>query len=186
LCGQYEGYLQERNVKPNSTTETFTALKLSINNKRWKDVPFYIKAGKFLNTKNSSIHIKFKKADCLMRICPLPANYLTINIHPNEGMFLELNVKIPSTQDQVMPVKMNFSHASAFGPNTPEAYEVLLLDVMNGDQSAFVRHDEINLSWKIIAQVEKIKSNLYGYTKGSHGPVELKKWNTEENMEWRI
>jgi len=186
LLGQYEGYLEENNVKPGSKTETFAALKFSINNSRWRGVPFYVKAGKFLNAKNSSIHIKFKKADCLMRICPLPANYLTINIHPNEGFFMELNVKIPETQDVVMPVKMHFSHVSEFGPNTPEAYEVLLLDVMKGDHSAFVRYDEINISWKIIDRVEKIKSNLYTYTKSSSGPKELSDWSEEEKLEWRV
>lgn len=169
--GQYEDYHKEKNVKKNSLTETFAALKVTINNKRWKGVPFYLITGKFLDTKESYIKIKFKQAECLLQECPSEPNYLRINIQPDEGIYLDLNVKKPGSTTSVMPVTMEFSHSCLFGPNTPEAYEVLLTDVIKGDQSAFVRNDEIEASWKIVDSIKKYKKNLIIYKKGSKGPT---------------
>ncbi len=112
VLGQYEGYLHEKNVKPNSTTETFAALKMTIDNKRWKGVPFYVKTGKYLDKYEASVHINFKMVRCLLDFCPMDSNYLTINIQPNEGLFLEINVKKPNVFNEVTPVTMNFSHSS--------------------------------------------------------------------------
>ncbi len=186
LLGQYEGYHQEKDVRPDSKTETFAALKVTINNRRWKGIPFYIKAGKYLNKEEASVHIKFKMVRCLLNFCPMDSNYLTINIQPDEGFYLELNAKEPGVFDRVVPVKMNFSHSALFGPNTPAAYEVLLADVIRGDHFAFVRADEIELSWKIIEQIEKIKGHVYLYQRGSAGPNELTKLDPTRPIRWRI
>ncbi len=185
IRGQYDGYRTEKHVDPQSKTETFVALKLFINNRRWKNVPFYLKTGKYLDKKETSIHIKFKKQKCLLIKCPSDSNYLTIRITPHEGIYLELNTKVPAKQDEVTPVTMEFAHSILFGLNTPEAYETLLADVINGDQSAFVRNDEVKLSWKIINQIDKLKSKLYTYPKKSAGPKELESLDKTQKILWR-
>ena len=186
VLGQYNGYRKEKHVQKNSQTETFAALKVTINNSRWKGVPFYLKTGKFLKKQQASVHIKFKTAECLLDFCPADANYLTINIHPNEGFYLELNAKAPGAFDRVVPVNMNFSHTMHFGLNTPAAYEVLLADVIRGDHFAFVRADEIDYSWKIIEQMKRFKHILFPYTKGSAGPKEVEKLDSKQTVGWRV
>jgi glucose-6-phosphate 1-dehydrogenase len=185
VLGQYEGYLSEKNVNPNSKTETFVAAKLSINNNRWNGVPFYVRTGKYLAKKETSVHIRFKMVDCLLtQSCPTDSNYLTIKIEPEDGFYLELNTKKPGTT-QVVPVQMNFCHSCTFGPNTPAAYETLLYDVMIGDQSAFVREDEIELSWKIVEQIKKENLQVYSYKQGSKGPAQIKFLDKEKDIKWR-
>lgn len=173
VFGQYEGYLTEPAVNQSSTTDTFAALKIKIHNPRWEGVPFYLSTGKCLNKTESSIVIKFKPVKCLLDYCPATTNMLTINIAPDEGFYLSLNVKTPGIANQVQPVSMDFCHSCLFGPNTPEAYEVLLVDVINGDQAAFLRSDEIELAWKIIAQAQAFGTKIYPYKKGSCGPREV-------------
>lgn len=185
ILGQYDGYLQEKDVKPQSQTETFAALKILINNRRWKGVPFYLKTGKHLHNNEASIHIKFKTVKCLLDFCPTDSNYLSIKIQPQEGFFLELNVKKPGFFNQVIPINMNFSHTALFGPNTPEAYEVLFADVIRGDHFAFVRADEIDYSWKIIEQIHKLKQPLFVYAKGSAGPKEIELLDKKRTIRWR-
>jgi glucose-6-phosphate 1-dehydrogenase len=174
VLGQYEGYCSEPAVKSNSTTETFAAVRLKVRNRRWQGVPFYLTTGKCLDKKETSVVIKFKPVRCLLDFCPTTTNTLTINITPNEGFYLGLNVKTPNVANQVQPVSMDFCHSCLFGPNTPAAYEVLLADVIKGDQAAFLRADEIELAWKVIAQVLALKRPLHGYKQGSAGPVEVK------------
>lgn len=184
ILGQYEGYTKEKNVDPKSKTETFAALKLEINNKRWKNVPFYLKTGKYLDKRETSIHIKFKMVKCLLtQGCPTDSNYLTIKITPSNGFYLELNSKEPNTNN-LIPVEMNFCHSCLFGPNTPEAYETLLLDVIKGDQSTFVRSDEIEYSWQLVDSIYKNKFTLYKYKKDSNGPKEIKFLDNKE-IRWR-
>lgn len=183
ILGQYDGYLKEKDVNPHSTTETFAAVKLLINNRRWKEVPFYLKTGKHLKRDEASVHIKFKMVKCLLDFCPMDSNYLTIKIQPDEGFFLELNVKSPGTFNRVVPVTMNFSHSAHWGPNTPAAYEVLLADVIRGDHFAFVREDEIDWSWKIIKAIKGLKTKLYGYAKNSDGPKEIV--SLDSRLQWR-
>jgi glucose-6-phosphate 1-dehydrogenase len=185
IRGQYDGYLQEKDVKPNSTTETFAALKVVVNNKRWKGVPFYLKTGRCLSKNETSVHIKFKMVKCLIDFCPMDSNYLTIKIQPDEGFFLELNVKAPEAFNRVVPVNMNFSHITHFGPNTPEAYEILLADVIRGDHFAFVRADEIDYSWKVIDLVERLNTPVHTYAQGSAGPSEIENLDPNRTIRWR-
>ena len=187
LLGQYEGYKQEKGVEnPGTTTETFAALKLELGTKRWQGVPFYLKAGKCLNNNEASIHIKFKKQPCLMlENCPLDSNYLTIQIQPDEGFFLEINAKVPGVSYAVTPAKMSFCHKSLFGPNTPRAYEVLLLDAIRGDQSVFVRFDEIKHSWNVVEQINRVQFPVHFYKPQSSGPEELKAWAKKHAINWR-
>ncbi|MFH0898336.1 MAG: glucose-6-phosphate dehydrogenase [bacterium] len=174
LVGQYQGYKKEKGVKPSSITETFALVQMHIDNRRWKGVPFYVRTGKALDTKESYIRINFKPVACLLTVCPSVLNHLVIKISPDAGIFLGLNAKVPGIADQVTPVCMDFCYNCLFGPNTPEAYETLLADVMKGDQSAFVRADEVYYSWKVVEQILKKKGTLYEYKKGSKGP-EVKK-----------
>ena len=174
ILGQYEGYTQEKNVKPKSKTDTFAALRLKVNNKRWDGVPFYLKTGKCLSKRESFVEITFKRVECLLDFCPSQSNSLKIKIHPDEGFYLGLNVKVPGVANEVMPVSMDFCHSCLFGPNTPAAYQVLLTDVIKGDQSAFVRSDEVELSWKILKQIKTDKAKIYIYKKSSDGPDEQK------------
>jgi glucose-6-phosphate 1-dehydrogenase len=185
IFGQYEGYLQEPGVNPQSKTETFVALKAWVNTPRWKGVPFYFKTGKYLDKTEAAVHIKFKQVKCLLDFCPTDTNYLTINIQPNEGMHLVLNVKKPGVFNQVIPVAMGFSHRALFGPNTPAAYEVLLSDVMKGDQCAFVRADEIDYSWQIVQQVKTENRVMHSYARGSSGPEALETLDPERKVTWK-
>lgn len=170
VLGQYEGYHDEPAVKKESMTETFAALRVKVRNKRWQGVPFYLTTGKCLDKKTASVVVKFKPVKCLLNFCPTTTNTLTIDITPHEGFYLGLHVKTPGVANQVQQVSMDFCHSCLFGPNTPEAYEVLLADVIKGDQSAFLRADEIELAWKVIAQVQAMCKPLQRYKKGSVGP----------------
>ncbi len=185
VLGQYKEFTKEKGVDPKSNTETFAALNLEIKNKRWAGVPFYLKTGKYLDKKDTSVHIKFKMVKCLLtKGCPTDSNYLTLKINPDQGFFLELNIKDPENINTIMPIQMNFCHSCLFGPNTPEAYEHLLLNVINGDQSAFVRSDEIEHSWKIVEQIKKGKFKLFKYEKNSSGPEQANKLNGK-GIRWR-
>lgn len=185
VVGQYEGYRGEEGVREASTTETFAAASLTIDNRRWRGVPFYLKTGKGLDKKEISIHLKFKKIECLLsEKCPSDTNYLTIRVQPEEGFFLELNAKVPG-KNEVVPVKMDFCHSCLFGANTPAAYENVLLDVLRGDQSAFVRSDEIESSWKVVEKLQKKRGKLHRYKKGSAGPEEMNKLEKNKIIRWR-
>lgn len=116
ILGQYKGYREEKGVSADSRTETFAALKLFIQNARWKDIPFYMITGKAMKNKTSSIYIQFREPPCLLPggICDFPPNYLVIQIQPEEGFYLQLNGKSPGKME-VVPLRMNFCHKCTFG-----------------------------------------------------------------------
>lgn len=183
ITGQYDGYKKERGINPKSKTETFAAMQLEINNKRWKGVPIFFKAGKFLNKKETKIVVNFKKMKCLFeKVCPIDTNHLEISIHPNEGITLFVNSKTPG-KVEASEVKLEFSQLSTFGPNTPEGYENLFADIIRGDQSVFTRDDEIDKQWQVVDKIKRGK--LYSYKKGSKGPKELEAFNKKHNIRWR-
>ena len=185
ILGQYDGYHQEAHVKNNSSTDTYASLKLAVNTPRWSGVPFYLKTGKCLNKKETIIHIKFKQVDCLlMRGCPTDSNWLTIQIAPEATFVLTLNVKQPDSME-IVPVGMEFCHSCLFGPQTPEAYEVLFEEVMRGEQAVSVRFDEIEYAWKLIDVIEAQKLPIFSYAKGSTGPQEEKQFTDKHGMRWR-
>lgn len=186
FLGQYDGFTKEEGVNKDSKTETFAALKLEIDNPRWKGVPFFLKTGKFLDKRETSIHLKFKMVECLLtKNCPMDSNYLTIRVQPNEGIIFEMNAKVPGETYNVLPVKMEFCHSCLYGLKSPEAYENLLNLVIEGDQSVFVRNDEIEAAWKMVDGIKKEKSVLYSYVKGSKGPKELEEWSRRMKVRWR-
>jgi glucose-6-phosphate 1-dehydrogenase len=186
LLGQYEGYNQEKSVDPNSKTETFFAARLEVNNKRWRGVPFFIRAGKNLNKKETVIHIRFKPVDCLLaKTCPADNNYLTIRVEPNEGFSFELNSKSLRKGFEVETINMEYCHRCVHGLATPEAYEVLLEQAVLGDQSLFVRNDEVELAWKIVDGVDLAKETVYKYSVNSSGPKELLEWSKKNGVVWK-
>lgn len=186
LMGQYEEYRHEKNVKPDSITETFAIAQLRINNRRWAGVPIYLKTGKKLDKKETVIHIKFKQVDCLLaKYCPSDSNYLTIQVAPEASFTLSLNAKKPGDLNKVIPVKMEFCHSCLFGEHTPEAYEVLLEEIMRGEQSVAVRFDEIEYAWKVIDVIKKSIKKVYIYESGSVGPKEADTFAKKHGMRWR-
>jgi glucose-6-phosphate 1-dehydrogenase len=173
------GYLDEKGVAPGSATETYAAIRLSINNWRWYGVPFYLRSGKRLARRVSEIAVQFKAPPGTIfgqkEQFDLAANTLSFQIQPDEGLSLILNAKIPGLETRTQPVKMSFRYATTFGSNTPEAYERLVLDAMIGDGTLFIRGDETETSWKLYTPVldfwrSQGRKGMEGYTAGSWGP----------------
>lgn len=155
--GQYVGYRDEPEVAPDSTVETYAALKLQIDNWRWADVPFYLRTGKNLASRRTDIVIRFQEVPHLLfkktAVQSLDPNALAIRVQPNEGISLTFGAKVPGPEVQVRTVDMEFDYESDFGSGTPEAYERLLLDCMLGDATLFTRADEIEEAWEIVDPV---------------------------------
>jgi len=157
--GQYRGYRDERGVRAGSTTATFAALRLYIDNWRWQGVPFYLRSGKCLASKVTEITVEFK--DVPHRLFPKKrdgaprANFLSFCIQPDEGMQLRIEAKVPGLGMHMRSVEMDFQFDEEFGHAAlPDAYERLLLDALTGDASLFARADEIELSWQIIDPIQ--------------------------------
>ncbi|CAI8028841.1 Glucose-6-phosphate 1-dehydrogenase [Geodia barretti] len=153
--GQYDGYLDEPGVPPDSRTPTYAALRLDIDNWRWQGVPFYLRSGKALSEKHTEVLIQFRRPPHL--IFPqgssgdITSNTLSICLQPNEGVHLEFQAKTPDSLLDLRPVNLEFHYEDSFGgQEIPDAYERLLLDALNGDASLFIRSDEIEQSWSIM------------------------------------
>lgn len=186
ILGQYQGYTSELDIARDSTTPTFAALKMEIDTPRWQRVPFYFKTGKSLDKKDTSIHIKFREVPCSIRErCIYTSNYLTIQISPDSSFSLQLNTKQPGVLYEVTPINLSFSHNYVFGTATPAAYEVLLEQIMAGEQSVSVRFDEIEYSWKVMQEIEALKLPQYTYQQGSSGPHELTEFSKKYGIRWR-
>lgn len=182
IRGQYQGYLDEYGVSKHSNTETFATLLMYINNHRWKGVPFFFTTGKCLDKKEVSIKIKFKQVDCLLaKNCSLlTSNWLNFTISPQELFSLQLNIKKPGTSDVIIPATMNFPHGDMFAARSSHAYETVMTEIFEGEQTSCIRFDEIEQSWRIIDEIEKRNFELYVYDKNTSGPVEtqqfIRKW----------
>jgi len=177
--GQYQGYRQEENVSPDSTTETFAALKLFIDNWRWQDVPFYMRTGKRLPEKTSKVIIQFRpvphRAFPDTAVSRWQPNQLVIHIQPNEGIDIHFQAKYPGPEMCLEPVNMAFHYRDAFEEDPlPAAYETLLLDVMCGDATLFMRADQIEEAWRVVMPVLQAwqdgGSDLPIYAPGDWGP----------------
>ena len=186
------GYRQEQNVKPDSQTETFVALRLFIDNWRWADVPIYMRVGKRLPKSATEISIHFKKAPAVLfnkELCD--QNVLVIRIQPDEGISLRIHAKVPGASFRIEPVKMDFHYGTSFGKASPEAYERLLLDAMSGDATLFARRDEVEEAWAFIDPIEeawhakKDAPGLFFYAAGSWGPEEADDLLARDGRAWR-
>lgn len=171
------GYLQEENVAPDSKTPTFAALKLWVDNYRWQGVPFYLLTGKRLNRKNAEIVIQFKEPlgrRLYSEYGDAKPNILVFRIQPYEGFYFQLNAKKPGNYYEMIQANMDYCQSSAYGNNSPEAYERLIIEAVRGNNSLFTSWDELNASWYYIEDLEKriINNSLpvYQYPAGSIGP----------------
>jgi len=186
------GYRAEKNVDPNSLTETFVALRLNIDNWRWWDVPIYMRVGKRLPKSGTEISVHFKKAPLvLFNKESTDENVLVIRIQPDEGISLRMQAKMPGTSFRIEPVKMDFHYGTSFGKASPEAYERLLLDAMSGDATLFARRDEVEEAWAFIDIIENAwvsKTNapgLFFHPAGSWGPDEADELLARDGRTWR-
>ncbi len=151
-----KGYRQEEGVNPQSTTPTFVALKLAIDNWRWKGVPFYLRTGKRMPKKVTEISIHFREVPLLIfqsAAQQASPNILSMRIQPNEGISLRFEAKMPGPELRTRTVNMDFSYGSSFGMATADAYTRLLLDCMLGDQTLFTRADEVEEAWRVVTPV---------------------------------
>jgi glucose-6-phosphate 1-dehydrogenase len=186
------GYLEEKGVPSNSTTETYAALKLYIDNWRWRNVPFYLRTGKRMAESSSLISIRFKHPpQQLFRetsIEQLEPNWILLGIQPHECLRAELQVKVPGLEMRSRTLQLDASYAPA-GSQKLDAYEALLLDVIEGDHSLFLRQDEVNWAWRVVDPILKVWSMerdfINSYPAGSWGPTEANRLFDREDQEWR-
>ncbi len=192
--GQYKDYRNEPEINPGSTTPTFAALRLYINNWRWQGVPFYLRSGKKLAEKQTQIIIRFKEPPLAMfPIRPeknMTPNMLVLYLQPHEGVHLRFEAKAPDTIAETRSVDMEFHYAEAFGPTAiPEAYERLLLDAIQGDASLFTRADEVETAWGLIDPIlseweDKQEPTLAVYESSSWGPPEADELLARDGRIW--
>lgn len=186
------GYRSARGIPPHSNTETFAALKIYLDNWRWKDVPFYLRTGKSMKEKNSSITIQFKPVSHQLFPCEAAdasPNLLTINIQPKMGIKLGMQAKRPGLQMLLNAVEMSFDYDDSFTSPSPEAYETLLLDVMQGDSTLFMRADQVEAAWRIVMPVlEDWENNeatdFPNYEAGSWGPKQSDALLAKDGRSW--
>jgi len=189
------GYLDEKGVAKDSLTETYFATKMYIDNWRWQGVPFYLRCGKRMDSKESKISIVFKKTpQSLFKAFGIKdsfQNVLTFNIHPEQGVKLTVQEKIPNAKMCIGTIEMNFNYQQTFGANSQADYDSLLLDCMLGDQTLFWRGDGVNLSWKLLTPVlEHLEDRanrsklLFEYESGRQGPLQASKMLEDDGRCW--
>jgi len=190
------GYREEKGVDPNSRVETFVALRLFLDNWRWAGVPFFLRTGKRMPKRASEISVHLKEvppilfnADPTNRLDP---NVLSIRIQPDEGFALAISSKIPGPRVRIYPVRMDFQYGSTFGGSSPEAYERLLLDVMAGDQTLFMRRDAVEAAWRWVMPILEQWTSPKGlaepipvYPAGEWGPPEADRLIQATGRSWR-
>ncbi len=189
---QYKGYRDEDGVKPNSTTPTYAALRLQIDNWRWQGVPFYLRSGKRLAQKISQITIQFKEPPHLLfpgTDRKLTPNMLVLFLQPDEGIHWRFEAKVPDTAADMRSVDMEFKYEDSFGKTAiPESYERLLLDALSGDASLFTRADEVETAWRLIDPIietwESKNQPLAFYDPGTWGPAEADELLSRDGRSW--
>jgi glucose-6-phosphate 1-dehydrogenase len=194
LGGQrVKGYRQEENVNPESNTETYAAVKFLIDNWRWAEVPFYVRAGKRLPKRVTEIAIQFRQVPHLLfknaAEGPLEPNTLILRIQPDEGISLKFEAKLPGQAIHIRPVNMDFQYGTSFGKKSPEAYERLLLDAMLGDSTLFARGDMVEVSWQLVMPIlkawQQTTPQFPNYEAGTWGPKEADELIQKDGRRWR-
>ena len=196
VAGQYVGYCSSEGVEEYSRTPTYAALKLMIDNWRWKGVPFYLRSGKSLKNKATEITIEFQKPPHLMfgmsDLEEITPNILSICIQPDEGIHLKFQAKEPDSEQNMRAVNMEFHYQKFFGGvKLPEAYERLLSEAIEGDPSLFTRSDAIETAWSIIDPLiqsweDQTSDDLAVYDPGSWGPREAEELLERDGRSWRM
>jgi glucose-6-phosphate 1-dehydrogenase len=191
---QYRIYRDEVGVEPNSTTATYAAVKLAVDNWRWRGVPFYLRSGKALGAKVTEVAIEFRQVPHSMfpgsSEQKFPPNILSLCLQPNEGMHLRYETKKPGAGMRTGSVDMSFHYKRDFGQHAlPDAYERLLLDALNGDASLFTRGDEVELAWGIIDSILEGWESEYApplvfYESGTSGPVKADEFINADGRQW--
>ncbi|MFC6285129.1 glucose-6-phosphate dehydrogenase [Nocardioides sp. GCM10027113] len=191
------GFLDEEGIPASSTTETYAAVTLHIDSRRWAGVPFYLRTGKRLGRRVTEVAIVFKRAPHLPFAASsteeLTQNALVIRVQPDEGMTMRFGSKVPGTSMEIRDVNMDFAYGGSFTEASPEAYERLILDVLLGDPPLFPRHEEVELSWKILdpildhwaRQDSSRKGKPEPYPSGSWGPASADKMLARDGRVWR-
>jgi glucose-6-phosphate 1-dehydrogenase len=192
---RFGAYRSEQRVAPNSTTETYAALKLNIDNWRWADVPFYLRTGKYLPQRVTEIAIQFKRPPFLLfretSIDSLTPNFLVIRIQPKEGISLHFGAKVPGPILRMGAVDMDFQYANHFGMTPSTGYETLLYDCMTGDATLFQRSDHLEAGWSVVTPILDVwkalpARNFPNYMAGTWGPSEADKLLERDGRHWRV
>jgi glucose-6-phosphate 1-dehydrogenase len=186
------GYLEEEGIPPDSRTETYAAVKLGVDTRRWAGVPFYLRTGKRLPRRMTEVALIFARAPHLPFTATdtqeLGQNALVIRVQPDEGVTVRFGSKVPGSAMEVRDVNMDFAYGESFTENSPEAYERLLLDVLIGDPPLFPRHTEVELSWRILDPIEEFwaaHSKPEQYPAGSAGPSCADALMAADGRAWR-
>ena len=186
-------YRGEKGVAPHSSTETYAAARVLLDNWRWAGVPFYVRTGKRLPKRTTEIAIQFRRPplEIFRRAsqASVSPNLLIVNVQPDEGISLRFETKLPGARMQIAPVMMTFRYGTTFGGEVPEAYETLLLDAMLGDPTLFARHDFVETSWALIGPVldawRAQPNAVPTYEAGEWGPAEADDLMAEDGRRWR-
>jgi glucose-6-phosphate 1-dehydrogenase len=189
-------YFAERKqpIPADSTTETFVALRLFIDNWRWAGVPFYLRTGKRMAKRASEVAIQFRDVPHILFNAhpdvPLEPTVLSLRVQPEEGLALRIASKLPGPRVRVYPVKLEFNYSAGFGETTPEAYERLLLDVMAGDATLFMRRDAVEAAWQFVMPILETWQQSHArflpeYRAGTWGPLEADRLIERDGREWR-
>jgi glucose-6-phosphate 1-dehydrogenase len=186
------GYLEEEGIASDSTTETYAAIRLGVDTRRWAGVPFYLRTGKRLAIRMTEIAVIFQRAPHLpfnaTDAKELGQNALVIRVQPDEGVTLRFGSKVPGSAMEVRDVNMDFAYGESFTESSPEAYERLLLDVLIGDPPLFPGHEEVELSWKILDPIEEFwaaSGRPEPYVAGSAGPACADAMMARDGRAWR-
>lgn len=185
-----KSYREEKEIDPESDTSTFMALKLFLNNERWRGVPIYLKSGKRLNKKEAAIAVEFKNDfhPAYLKKQNLDTNLLLIKIQPEEGVSLRFNTRKPASNNKIVPVQMEFCQSCHQFFNSPENYEVLIHDMITGDKTLFTSWEEVSYSWRFIDKIqekclaEDIK--LHKYPALSEGPKAADELLESDDRRW--
>jgi glucose-6-phosphate 1-dehydrogenase len=187
------GYLEEEGVDPSSTTETFAAVTLEVDTRRWAGVPFYLRTGKRLGKRVTEIAVVFKRAPHLpfehTATEELGQNAIVIRVQPDEGVTIRFGSKVPGAQMEVRDVTMDFGYGSSFTEASPEAYERLILDVLLGDPPLFPRHEEVESSWRILDPLMRHWAKAgkpEQYPAGTWGPPSADHMLERDGRTWRM
>ncbi len=186
------GYLEESGIAPDSVTETYAAVRLTIDTRRWAGVPFYLRTGKRLPTRMTEIAVMFQRAPHLPFEATdteeLGQNALVIRVQPDEGVTVRFGSKVPGSAMEVRDVNMDFAYGGSFTESSPEAYERLLLDVLIGDPPLFPRQEEVELSWRILDPIEEYwaaHDKPEQYPAGTSGPAGAEALLARDGRAWR-
>ncbi len=191
------GYLEEPGVAPDSTTETYAALRVWIDTWRWSGIPFYLRAGKRLSASQTEIAIVFKEVPghifppgAATKPGAIAPDVLVIRVQPDEGIHLTVQSKVPGMEFRLAPVDLDFSYQTSFDAYRPDAYERLLLDALHHDDSLFLQHDEIEAAWRFVDPIREgwareAPLRLGEYEAGTEGPAAADALLAADGRAWR-